>query len=57
MGSIDDQDVIQGPAGLIYVACMEIILCPFKSDIFPFGILRKVDNVDNSVGVGRSPVM
>lgn len=52
MGRIDDQDVIQGPAGFVDLTYSQAVLLPLELHALPFGFLRKVEDMDDRADVG-----
>lgn len=53
VGWIDDQDVIQGPAGLIHLTHSQAVLFPLELHALPFGFLGEVQDVDDCAHIGR----
>lgn len=53
VGRIDEQDVIQGPAGFVHLTHTQAVLFPLELHVLPFGVLRKVEDVDDGAHVGR----
>lgn len=53
MGGIDQQHVVQPPAGLVALGTLWSVLSPAKTHAIGLGALRQGQQVDHGAAVGR----